>query len=183
MIVYGDPEFTESFAGLQRRLRGQAATASSLDQVRSLLIAAGQLEQGLADLNSCSSTNSSSGEQAMVLTDVAAKLFLQTLRNEAPDASEFLNVLDRIESPAKAVPIKVPEGFAFYALYPEQYEVAARRWSENRRSSTRTVLVAGIRSIGTTLSAVVAETLRTEGWRVRRVTARPRGHPYDRVVP
>jgi hypothetical protein len=91
-------------------------------------------------------------------------------------------VIEQVEWSGEALRIKVPEGFAFYALYPEQYDVTARHWSENRRSSTRNVLVVGIRSIGTTLSAVVTETLRSEGWRVRRVTVRPYGHPYDRVA-
>ncbi|HEY0549194.1 MAG TPA: hypothetical protein VGF13_06295, partial [Verrucomicrobiae bacterium] len=84
MIVYGDPQFTESFASFKRRLLIQATTASSLDQMRSLLIAVGQLEQALADQDFRSEGNASH-ERAMVLTNVAAKLFLQALRNEAPD--------------------------------------------------------------------------------------------------
>jgi hypothetical protein len=76
--------------------------------------------------------------------------------------------------------VKVPEGFAFYTLYPEHYCEAARRWLADH--GPREVLVVGVRSIGTTLSAVVAETLRAAGCPVRRRTVRPTGHPYDRRV-
>jgi hypothetical protein len=181
MIVYGDPQFTESFTDLKARLRSLAAT-TSLDEVRSLLIIAGELEQGLADLGAESYAHDSAAKRSMVLTDTAAELFLRTLRNERASTADFLRTLEKLEPHQEMLRIKVPEGFAFYSLYPEQYEVTARRWSEDRRSSTRNVLVIGIRSIGTTLSAVVAETLRREGWRARRVTVRPRGHPYSRFV-
>jgi hypothetical protein len=41
-------------------------------------------------------------------------------------------------------------------------------------------LVVGIRSIGTTLSAIVRAALQHQGKQTERVTARPSGHPYDR---
>jgi hypothetical protein len=179
MIVYGDPQFTERSTVLLDRLRGLAETASNLDSVRSLLTATGQLEQGLSDAHSVSKTLTRE-QQAMALTDAAARLFLQRLRNESCDPAEFLRVLGEVDEPDEELRIKIPEGFAFYALYPEQYEATARNWSKTQDARKRQVLVVGIRSIGTTLSAVVAETLRLEGWKTRRVTVRPEGHPYDR---
>jgi hypothetical protein len=71
-----------------------------------------------------------------------------------------------------------PEGFAYYALYPETYAEAARLFRAAVRPEA--ALVVGVRSIGTTLSAVVAAELAAQGVAVRTVTVRPRGHPWDR---
>lgn len=67
--------------------------------------------------------------------------------------------------------IAVPEGFAYYALEPASYARAARSLSLGARP-----LVVGIRSIGTTLSAVVRAAI--DG--AERITVRPNGPPYDR---
>ena len=45
-----------------------------------------------------------------------------------------------------------------------------------------TVAVIGIRSIGTTLSAVVAAAVRRKGKIAGRITVRPHGHPYNREL-
>ena len=73
-----------------------------------------------------------------------------------------------------------PEGFAFYALYPEMYAEAARRFV--RAARPRRATVVGLRSIGTTLSAVVAAELEAQGVPVRTFTVRPRGHPFEREL-
>src|SRR4051794_16809360 len=53
MIVYGDPRFTIGAGAHVRRLREQLRTAhGSLDDIRSLLIQIGQLEQAIADFAS-----------------------------------------------------------------------------------------------------------------------------------
>jgi hypothetical protein len=44
------------------------------------------------------------------------------------------------------------------------------------------LLVVGIRSIGTTLSAVAAAAARARGILTERMTARPQGHPYNRTA-
>ena len=71
--------------------------------------------------------------------------------------------------------IRPAEGFAYYALYPEQYRDAALRFF--REKNPQACVVIGIRTIGTTLSTVVAEALPCP---VRRFTVRPRGHPFNR---
>ncbi len=72
------------------------------------------------------------------------------------------------------IELSVPEGFAYYALDPELYRRAARRFVAEVRPER--VAVIGIRSIGTTLAAVVArEVPNSRVW-----TVRPRGHPFDR---
>ena len=68
---------------------------------------------------------------------------------------------------------KLAEGFAFYAVYPEAYIEAARRLK-----LVATPRVIGIRSIGTTLAAVVAAALDAPA----PVTVRPFGDPFDRKI-
>ncbi len=76
--------------------------------------------------------------------------------------------------------IAVPEGFAFYGLYPEAYLEAARRFAHE--CSPREVCVIGIRSIGAALSAVVAGALQQAGCVTRTYTVRPHGHPFNRTL-
>jgi hypothetical protein len=73
-----------------------------------------------------------------------------------------------------------PEGFAFYALDPALHALAARRLAREVRPAR--ALCLGLRSIGTTLSAVVAAALEAEGVEVASLTLRPRGHPFEREV-
>jgi hypothetical protein len=94
-----------------------------------------------------------------------------------------LNVLAPTLERLGPLTIKVPEGFEFYCLFPEQYRLAAAAWLRTHAPSPRdAALIIGIRGIGTTLSAVVAAELRSNGWRCERVTVRPTGHPFHRSV-
>lgn len=71
------------------------------------------------------------------------------------------------------VELRVPEGFAFYAAYPEAFAEAARRLE-----LAAPARVIGIRSIGTSLGAVVAAALGAPA----AVTVRPFGDPSDRKI-
>jgi hypothetical protein len=73
--------------------------------------------------------------------------------------------------------ISTPEGFAYYALHPFAYADVIQQISACDR-----LLVVGIRSIGTTLSAVAAAAARARGIVVERITVRPQGHPYNRIA-
>lgn len=79
--------------------------------------------------------------------------------------------------PAKLT-VSVPEGFAYYALYPDAYRDAARKFCEECRPAA--VVVIGVRGIGASLSAEVARELMARGCEVHSWTVRPRGHPFDR---
>ena len=78
------------------------------------------------------------------------------------------------------VRVKMPEGYAYYALYPETYADAAARWADAARPVR--VVCLGLRSIGTSLSAIVAGALRLRNIDVATWTLRPRGHPFERRV-
>jgi hypothetical protein len=83
-----------------------------------------------------------------------------------------------VELPAE-IDISVPEGFAYYALDPDLYRIAAARFAERRPER---VAVIGIRSIGTTLSSIVEVELRRFGVAAESWTVRPRGHPWRREL-
>ncbi|HEX5222225.1 MAG TPA: hypothetical protein VFZ59_21910 [Verrucomicrobiae bacterium] len=188
MIVYGDPQVRSSakpwLIDLQRRA---ASRDLQLNPLRTLLIRAGQFEQAIAD----SATELESF--ARQITDIAAAAFYAAYSEEdralprfplkADDALVQLRRLLERELPDRALTLKIPEGYAFYALYPEQYCQAAHLWHEDHDDVTdRVVSVVGIRSIGTSLSAVVAATLAAFGWRTERFTVRPQGHPFARMA-
>ena len=71
------------------------------------------------------------------------------------------------------VELKVPEGYAFYAVYPEAFAEAAR---ELVLSAPARVI--GIRSIGASLGAIVAAALDSPP----AITIRPIGDPFDRSI-
>jgi hypothetical protein len=66
-------------------------------------------------------------------------------------------------------------------LFPEQYCATALKWGR-QNANRREALVIGLRSIGTSLSAVAKETLCHIGWKARRLTVRPGGHPFQRQL-
>lgn len=87
--------------------------------------------------------------------------------------------LTRIAVPTE-LQIGVPEGFAYYGLYPETYAAAARTLLDEH-DAPRIVCI-GIRSIGVTLAAVVAAVVQAVGREAALYTVRPRGHPFDRTL-
>jgi hypothetical protein len=87
------------------------------------------------------------------------------------EAGELAQALLDTGSPLTA---KVPEGYAYYAVYPELYARAARRAGPK----TRRRIVIGIRTIGTSLGRVVADAVDADEF----FTVRPVGHPFHRRV-
>jgi hypothetical protein len=177
MIVYGDPSFCISTGKGKERileLLSDARRETSTTAARELLIACGQLEQGLTDAGIDAPISRS--------TDLAAEILIYRLTGIPVAATTFQTLeesLAGLEDPL--VRIKIPEGYAFYCLYPEQYWWAALQWIQGQKG-TGTVLVVGVRSIGTSLSALVKVALSRAGFRVQRITVRPGGHPFNRTV-
>jgi hypothetical protein len=132
------------------------------------LIRAGELESALSDAESPAASTLESLTDALALALVSGDL--SSVRRTTGNLSN-LSLLQTIET-------SPPEGFSYYALHPLDFGDAATRIA----NPPRPVAVIGIRSIGTTLSAVVATTLRRAGCPVERITVRPTGHPYSRVT-
>lgn len=129
------------------------------------LLEAGELAQGLLD-------HTFAARGALDAEDDLSRATLALVRTHAnpthrPAARESARSL--LTSPLPdSIKIRTPEGFAFYALDPTLHAEAAR-------SLHAPATVVGIRSIGTTLGAVVAEAIGA-----RFTTVRPTGHPFAR---
>ncbi|MDQ3928628.1 MAG: hypothetical protein M3328_05715 [Chloroflexota bacterium] len=200
MIVYGDPQYEERLPTIVEQLRERITgllerprDAETLQHLRAALIFAGQVEQAAYDAldegeheGYCARLHEVTGYGAQAFC--AAWAEQNGVGSGGIDSGASLSMALTYLSGPPAVPnvrvlVKIPEGFAFYTLYPEQYCAAALRWlSDHETAQTRKAAVVGIRSIGTTLAAVVAATLRAHGWDVVSITARPTGHPFQREV-
>lgn len=190
MIVYrteserADP--VSLLGEIQALLRSfEAGRFAFHDLAVELLIDFGVLEAAVADAFSAESDSDDpllqSFRQAGLMT---GRLFYHSAKGAraeiAPWAGRLGEALDRIRAlplPGPAA-LHIPEGYAYYALYPESYLEAAGRFFHDRRPG-RAVCI-GIRSIGTSLSSVVAAALEADRCEVRSLTVRPRGHPFDR---
>ena len=137
------------------------------ERLLSALLRAGELECGVAD------EAAAAAQPLAELTDCLAEALLS---GRLPDHfSKIKTTVSRAPMP-EWLNISTPEGFAYYALHPLAYADALAklpRLPEN-------VVVVGIRSIGTTLSAVTAADARLRGLQAQRMTVRPDGHPYNR---
>jgi hypothetical protein len=186
MIVYGksysDIAVEAVARGLKARMAGKHAL--SLSELRIRVAIAGQLEQAALD------AEADWAGKAHELTALCAQSFVACLLKCRPEwmgaeiHAKSIGLADLIEQRAAreaALRIKVPEGFAWYALYPDAYARAALNWARTRHPTLR-VAVIGLRSIGTTLAAIVTACLRTRGFEVSCITVRPSGHPFRRCV-
>jgi hypothetical protein len=156
------------------------------DRVVRLLIALGELEAGVADSLHAEADAPHPVTAALRRASVAAGHLLwhswrhgqhETLSAWAARVRGALAALEAATLP-RTVVTSVPEGYAYYGLFPETYLCAAVRCARALRME-RAVCV-GIRSIGTSLSAVVSAALEELGIQVLSLTVRPRGHPFDR---
>ncbi|HEX7285481.1 MAG TPA: hypothetical protein VF532_04825 [Candidatus Angelobacter sp.] len=151
--------------GLKTALLGAMESRGPEAKLRALL-RAGELECGVAD------AAPELAQKWELVTDRAADALV------APELHELkasLNLVGQARVPHD-LEISKPEGFAYYALHPLAYADVLDRFGP----LPATVGVIGLRSIGTTLSAVTGAALRCRGVNVSRVTVRPQGHPYNR---
>jgi hypothetical protein len=183
MIVYGDGQRREDtaalLAGLGADCEAVLAAPAGLPRQSAatrLLIAAGELTQGLLD-----ATFADRGDDWGELEETCSRLTVEAARLERGGLGigpvvDALASLRRLPVP-EAVTVRIPEGFAFYALYPEQYALATRRL--RNAVGGQPIVVLGLRSIGTSLAAVVAV---AAGAAELPVTLRPVGHPFRRTL-
>jgi hypothetical protein len=117
------------------------------------LVSAGELEAALAD--------AADPLEAKVAraTDTLAAAAL----GEAVDLAGCAEALAHARAP-RSLAIRPPTGFADHAVHPRAYACA------NELVDTPEALVVGVRTIGTTLSAITAAALRARGVAARRVT-------------
>jgi hypothetical protein len=169
LIVFRDTAETVSRRELAARLIRAVSRISPNHEssVVDALLLAGEVECALSDCKWASATS------AIELTDAIAGLFVST---ELVHGLDLKGITESIASDLpETVRISHPEGFAFYALHPGDFADVV-----TKVENCRAVAVVGIRSVGTTLSAVARAALKHNGTKVSRITVRPVGHPYDR---
>lgn len=192
MLVYRSGrrqlDVREGLSDLQKRLSvlNGPSSPDTLDEIRSLLIDIGELEAGLVDAECTDDDDETPLACALGgAIGAIAEMFAGAWRGAPTDTACGASVRDELRAlNARDLPerveVSLPEGFAYYGLFPEVYLEAAAEFLRARRPAS--VVVIGIRSIGTTLSAVVAAVLREASIPVERLTLRPRGHPFDREL-
>lgn len=183
MLYYADRNELVSTAQALDALRARLASAgrsSGLTRhahLAALLVDAGQLAQAIADEltrrdgadRDCPLRRASMSLALAAASALWASWTSGFSRGSPPDAA--LRRLASLDLPPGG-PASAPEGYAHYALYPEAYGEAARALRGQR------VVVIGVRSIGTSLAAMVAAVARAPA----PVTVRPVGHPFRRTV-
>jgi hypothetical protein len=144
---------------------GRRISASNGSALLDALIEAGELEAALAD------ADCPDAAIAAEVTDILA-WDLSSGEESRGTASQLTS---RIHPP-ELIAFSPPEGFSYYALHPLDFAQITSRIS----AEPLLCALIGIRSIGTTLSAVCAAALKSTGRPVSRITVRPTGHPYSR---
>jgi len=133
------------------------------------LVVSGQAESSLAD------SSSLAAEALTRITDVLAESLVAGTRFDGAQLSRQLETA--AEHFPRCLRVSSPEGFAYYALHPEDFADAIRT-----EPHPGPMAMVGIRSIGTVLSAIAAAAARKQGSTASRITVRPTGHPYDRQI-
>jgi hypothetical protein len=186
LIVYGDrvracdPE--AELAALRRGIERLDAAPPGLERhtgLVALLLAAGELAQGLADHAFAERAEDRRDRATDAMMALAVILAREVWRSHRAGydvrgrlARAQATELTRLRLP-RAVTVTRPEGFRHYALYPESYAAAA---ASNLAARHRAVVI-GVRSIGTTLAAMIAA---VGSNRDPPLTVRPVGHPFAR---
>jgi hypothetical protein len=172
MLVYRRP-YRELSADAARSALLSAIGRMSRDPIgdcaAEALLRAGELECALADL-------SHPAEPATArLTDAMAS---HVLVENGTSLAEVERSLRGLQLPAR-LRFRTPAGYAQHALDPRQYAAIVERLQLDPQSA---VAVIGVRSIGTSLGAIVTEALRVHGHMAERISVRPTGHPWARLL-
>jgi hypothetical protein len=182
VLVYGDRWRSvapaEQLAELDLLLRSGGAGRRRHDALVRALIEAGELAQGLADAEfavaGCDDDTPLQAAALELVTALARKVqasWWSGFADEGPAVDgEFAAVAAL--APPEPVRCKTPEGYAYYAVYPEAFIAAAAELAGD------SAFVIGLRSIGVSLAGAVAASAEAAGV----VTLRPHGHPFERQV-
>jgi hypothetical protein len=176
LLVYGDPWRNIDLARWRERAAAPPPEGPWITQHAELvarLIEGGQALQALEDA-AFERSGFSDREQARLLP---LKRHLLALARAVIHSFDRQSLMmppspSRMESP-RELTAREPEGYAFYALYPEAYAAAARQLGD-----LPDALVIGLRSIGASLAPIVAAQLGASHFH----TLRPKGHVFDREI-
>jgi hypothetical protein len=177
MLVYGDRtrpiDVRERLQGIEDLIGEPHAGAGGEERLVLALLEAGELAQGLIDNDYAASGYDDITPLHLRCMEFVGAIARAALTGSPPEAGRVKSTLSHLAGAALPtwVACKIPEGFAFYGVYPQAYALAASRcrWG-------RPPLVIGLRSIGTTLAAAAAAGCDAAAT----LTLRPCGHPFHR---
>jgi hypothetical protein len=172
MLVYGDQQRTVAPRQLLERLAREEDRFLDHDGLRGRFIALAGLAQAVADedFQAFGKDRVRPSEQLLLAALVTHARALMSSWDRGCTGA----LAPKIPISAdlrETVSVRLPEGYAFYALYPESYGEAARRL---RLAGPARVI--GLRSIGSGLAAMAAAALGA----ATPVTLRPSGDPFGR---
>jgi hypothetical protein len=186
MLVYGDRATRTTPRQRLREITSSLRAAEEAqpgprrhDLLTTAFLQAAELAQGVADaefeLAGCDRPSMGQDACMALLLMLARKLTASAWSGFAaigPGVAPELMSL-AVHPLPDAIEVRTPEGYAFYAVYPEAYLKAAAEhpWPA-------TPLVIGLRSIGTGLAALVAAVTGAQ----EVMTFRPTGHPFHREL-
>ncbi|NJC33054.1 hypothetical protein GGR88_000528 [Sphingomonas jejuensis] len=177
MIVYGDQERWSTVAEECARIVAARAslTGAGLDwhgALARLLLEVAGLLQGIADLEmeQAGGRDTGSPRQGGLMRTLITLAGALDRSWQSGFADQSLPPLDLCAATDEPICVRRPEGFAFYALYPELHAAAARVLEPGTQ-------VIGLRSIGTALAPIVAAAAGSDA----AATLRPVGHPFGRA--
>ena len=180
LLVFRDGKGLRSGTLLFRQLRWQTDHVLSLrdfnsrlaqEELVEALLRSGELECGVCDHPD---GETAAATLATVTDEFAAALIAKRRPRLTSAIEEDLLTL----SVPEHITLSPPEGFCYYAVHPLDY---ADLLSESATDAPAAGVI-GIRSIGTTLSAVVSAWFNLRGIPAERITVRPAGHPFDRCL-
>jgi len=187
MIFYGDRwerkqtrQLLDGLARLCEELEAQEPGPERRAGLTQLLIEAGELWQGLADAGFHARGHDDVGGVERMCSEFTLEVARALERDVAGEHVGFEWIQLALEAfleqplPEEIDVNAAPEGYAYHAVYPEQYLEAAQAL----RGYEGPFVVIGLRSIGTSLAAMVAAAAGAQA----PVTLRPTGHPFQREV-
>lgn len=190
MIVYRKTDEETTTAECLRKIDEAADSFLSRgahENAQEVLMAYAELETGLTDARFGAKDGINGAVKKLRgLAVMCGRIFIASWEGDLEEgdklAERFLESLHEVSWSAfpEKIKIRQPEGYAHYGLYPETYIRSVRDFFGDRRPAE--AVAVGIRSIGTSLSAVAGAELETLGCRVHSFTVRPHGHPFNRAV-
>ncbi len=189
MLIYRSDHEVVAVAEALDRLSDRIAAlrAPQHDEVISVFIDLGEIESAIAD------HLFPNKDGIDPLTDRLRSAALQSahalISSWREESDQRDGAIERVQQHLRSLPrtdlphtvsVRPSEGYAYYALRPETYVLAAEKWIRDHRPAS--IVSVGIRSIGCSLSAAVAAAAERFKVSVAAYTVRPRGHPFDRRV-
>lgn len=119
MLVYGDSQFTTSAQAFLKQFRGRIehGDVQDADQLRALLIQAGQFEQGIWDVFDNGAPQRQEDLAAMELTNAAASALFCPAK-VSMQLDRIRQSIDRLDGLRDlSLRIKIPEGYGFMRCF------------------------------------------------------------------